>query len=255
MPLGSPAAVLLRRFAGKNVLVIGGASGIGAAVVRRLTEEGGTVYVADLPIQSPHVPPERFFPVDVTDEAAVVAMAETCDERAGDISVLVNCAGVTALAPVQSTDFATWTRVLGVNLTGLFLATREFQGRMHVRRSGVIVNISSDAGLVGQRDQAAYCASKGGVVQLTRAAALDGAPFGVRVNCVCPCFVDTPLMRDWIIRQPDPRAAERAIAAEQPIGRFGQPEEVAAAAAFLASDEATFITGVALPVDGGVTAQ
>jgi NAD(P)-dependent dehydrogenase (short-subunit alcohol dehydrogenase family) len=140
-----------------------------------------------------------------------------------------------------------------VNLTGTFLVCRHALPAMLERRSGAIVNIASDAALTGQLDQAAYCASKGGVAQFTRAAALDAAPFGVRVNCVCPCFVETPLLTAWINGSPDPAKARAEAASTQPMGRIGKPEEIGGAVAYLASSEASFVTGIVLPVDGGAT--
>jgi NAD(P)-dependent dehydrogenase (short-subunit alcohol dehydrogenase family) len=249
-----PAAMnpVADRFAGKVALVIGGTSGIGLATVTRLRAEGAQVWVAD------RVPPEdgnaAFVRLDVTDSVAVDDAIATVEAQT-PLDVVVNCAGVPAQASAAETDDPTWERLIDVNLSGAFRATRAALRAMQPRRSGAIVHVASDAGLVGMAGQAAYCAGKGGLVHFVRAAALDAAPFGVRINCVAPCFVDTPMMRDWISGQDDPVAARARIDAEQPIGRVGQPEEIAAAIAFLASHEANFVTGVALPVDGGVTAR
>lgn len=249
-----PAALtaVADRFAGKTALVIGGASGIGAATVERLRAEGAIVWVAD------RLPPAggeaAFVCLDVTDSAQVDAAIAAVEAQA-PLDILVNCAGVPAQATAAETDDPTWERLIDVNLSGAFRATRAALRAMQPRRSGAIVHVASDAGLVGMPGQAAYCAGKGGLVHFVRAAALDAAPFGIRINCVAPCFVDTPMMRDWIAAQDDPAAACAQIDAEQPIGRVGQPGEIAAAIAFLASDEANFVTGVALPVDGGVTAR
>jgi NAD(P)-dependent dehydrogenase (short-subunit alcohol dehydrogenase family) len=144
---------------------------------------------------------------------------------------------------------------MAVNLDGVFHACRAVLPHMTSRRTGSIVNVASDAGLVGWPGQAAYCAAKGGVVQLTRAAALDAAPFNVRVNCVCPGFTQTPLVDSWLEHQADPDAARGQIVGEQPLGRIAQPAEIAAAIAYLASDEAAFVTGAAFAIDGGVTAR
>jgi NAD(P)-dependent dehydrogenase (short-subunit alcohol dehydrogenase family) len=191
--------------------------------------------------------------VDVTDESAVAAVIERILARHGCLDAVVNCAGVVLEGAAQQTSRADWQHVIDVNLTGTFLVCRHALPPMITRRSGAIVNIASDAALVGQRRQAAYCASKGGVAQFTRAAALDAAPHAVRVNCVCPCFIDTPLLNSWIRNSTDPTRARSEAAMSQPMGRIGRPEEIAAAVAFLASCEATFITGIVLPVDGGAT--
>lgn len=241
-------------------LVTGAASGIGWATAERLAEEGATVWLTDLREDSLAervrvLPRARALRLDVTaiDEADAAVEHIIGTERALD--VVVNCAGVAHGASVQDTAPSDWERVLRVNLTGTFNVTRAALRAMCARRAGAVVNVASDAGLVGMESQAAYCAAKGGVVHFTRACALDAAPYEVRVNCVCPCFIATPLMDAWVSSQPDPARALAECAALQPIGRIGQPREVAAAIAFLACDEARFITGVALPVDGGVTAQ
>jgi len=193
-------------------------------------------------------------PLDVTDALAVEQSIGRMIADEGVLDVVVNAAGIATPGTAQDTTIADWARVIDVNLTGTFNVGRAAMRAM-AGRGGAIVNIASDAGVVGQAGQAAYCASKGGVVQLTRAAALDGAAEAIRVNCVCPCFVETPLVTQWIAAQADPAAARAAAEADQPIGRMGEPHEIAAAIAFLASHEANFVTGVALAVDGGTTAR
>jgi NAD(P)-dependent dehydrogenase (short-subunit alcohol dehydrogenase family) len=247
----------LRRFEGQVAIVTGGASGIGWAVATRLAAEGAQVWIADLKgragARSGEHPALLPLDMDVSDEAAVAAAVAKVIERHGRIDVVVNCAGIVLEGTAQQTSRAGWQRVLDVNLTGTFLLCRHTLPHMIERRCGAIVNVGSDAALVGQTGQAAYCASKGGVAQFTRAAALDGAPYGIRVNCVCPCFIDTPLLGSWVDSAADPAKARAEAAATQAIGRVGKPEEVAAAIAYLASGEANFVTGVVLPVDGGAT--
>jgi NAD(P)-dependent dehydrogenase (short-subunit alcohol dehydrogenase family) len=247
----------LRRFEGRTAMITGGASGIGRATALRLAAEGASVWIVDR-----HAPPEddavlevaRYLPLDVSNEAMVASTIDNVVAADGRLDVVVNAAGIALAGTTQETAFSDWSHIILVNLNGTFLVTAAAMRAMR-GRGGAVVNIASDAGLVGQQGQAAYCASKGGVVQFTRAAALDGAADAIRINCVCPCFVETPLARDWIAAQPDPAAARAAAEADQPIGRMGKPHEIAAAVAFLASDEANFITGIALAVDGGTTAR
>lgn len=247
----------LRRFTGKVAIVTGGASGIGRACVQRLAAEGAIVWIADLPGHARDLVGENShvlsLDMDVADPASVQSGIATVLKRSGCIDVAVNSAGIVLDAAVQDTEPRDFARIIAVNLQGTFHLCRYVLPSMIARRAGAIVNVSSDAGLVGQPSQAAYCASKGGVVQFTRAAALDAAPYGIRVNCVCPCFVSTPLLEAWISASGDPARARAEAAATQPMGRVGQPREIAAATAYLASDEARFVTGIALPVDGGST--
>ncbi len=251
------ATHLPRRFEDQVAVITGGASGIGFATAERLSLEGAKIWILDRTpgthdFENDNI---RSVQVDVTDEKSVEKVITEIAEACGRIDVLVNAAGIAAAGSVQETSVETWNNIQDVNLKGVFLVSRFVLPYMIQQNTGNIVNVSSDAGLTGMPGQAAYCASKGGVVSLTRAASLDVAPHNVRVNCVCPCFIDTPLYRAWLNDQENPREAETALAQEQPIGRIGQPGEIAAAIAFLASEEARFITGIALPVDGGVTAQ
>jgi NAD(P)-dependent dehydrogenase (short-subunit alcohol dehydrogenase family) len=191
--------------------------------------------------------------LDVRDEDAVAsAVAAVGDER-GRIDVLVNSAGVAGGGPVHTVDAAEWDRVVDVNLKGTFLLCKHVVRRMMAQRSGSIVNIASIEGIQGTEGGSSYNASKGGVVLLTRNMAIDYGRVGIRVNAICPGFIDTPLMR--AVMGSDGMAPFRDHYRDlHMLGRFGRPDEIAGAALFLASDDASFVTGHALVVDGGFTA-
>ena len=254
----------MKRFESRVAVVTGGASGIGRATVDRLAHEGARVWVLDRDDAQAHRVADDLRAagcaaqgagLDVADAASFDAVVDEILRREARIDVLVNNAGVTLAGAVWETTPEEWAQVIAVNLTGVFNGIRAVFPTMIEAGRGAIVSTSSDAGLVGWPGQAAYCASKSGVLGLTRASAMDGAPHGVRVNAVCPGFTRTPLVERWVADRPDPEAAMREVAAAQPLGRIAESSEIAAAIAFLASDEAGFITGVGFPVDGGVTAQ
>jgi NAD(P)-dependent dehydrogenase (short-subunit alcohol dehydrogenase family) len=243
-------------FAGRVGLVAGAGSGIGRATARLLAERGGAVVAVDVngPAASETADEIRraggraaALPGDVTRAEDVdVALAR---QRFGRLDVLINCAGILRIAPLEATAEKEWAEVLAVNLTGAFLLTRAALAAMREQGGGgAIVHIASRAALRAKEGHAAYAASKAGILQLTQTAALEGARHGIRVNCVCPGFIDTPMTRGGY--EPEAFPAWEEVC---PLGRAGQPEDVARAMLFLASDEAAFITGVALPVDGGRT--
>jgi meso-butanediol dehydrogenase / (S,S)-butanediol dehydrogenase / diacetyl reductase len=232
-------------FAGKRALVTGAGSGIGAAVARRLHADGAEVVVADL--EPDDVAAElgaRALRLDVRDEAQVAPAMDGVD-------VLVNAAGIGSTTNAPDTPLAVWEDVFAVNARGTFLCCKHAIPGMVERGGGSIVNVASVGALVGLRNRAAYCASKGAVVALTRALAVDHVGDGVRVNAVCPGTVDSP----WVRRLVE-EAGESldALRARQPMGRLGTPEEIAAAVGYLASDEAGFVTGSVFTIDGGLTA-
>ncbi len=252
--------VTLRRFEGQVAAVTGGASGIGAATARRLSAEGARVWLLDRDGAAATALAEQIdaadaIELDVADAGAVGAAVDRIIERHYRLDVMIANAGVTLEASIWDTTPDQLARVVDVNLGGAFHCAARALASMVSHGSGSVVFTSSDAGLVGWPSQAAYCATKGALVALTRAAAIDAAPHNVRVNCVCPAFTATPLVDAWLAQAADPEATRAEIAAEAPLGRIASPDEVAAAIVFLSSDEARFITGVALPVDGGVTAQ
>jgi NAD(P)-dependent dehydrogenase (short-subunit alcohol dehydrogenase family) len=191
--------------------------------------------------------------LDVRDEDAVASAVAAVGDEHGRIDVLVNSAGVAGGGPVHTVDAAEWDRVVDVNLKGTFLLCKHVVRRMMAQRSGSIVNIASIEGIQGTEGGSSYNASKGGVVLLTRNMAIDYGRVGIRVNAICPGFIDTPLMR--AVMGSDGMAPFRDHYRDlHMLGRFGRPDEIAGAALFLASDDASFVTGHALVVDGGFTA-
>jgi NAD(P)-dependent dehydrogenase (short-subunit alcohol dehydrogenase family) len=172
----------------------------------------------------------------------------------GKINVVVNNAGAVVVADAGHTSDEDWDRIIATNLTGTFLVSRAALPVLRRSGRGSIVNIGSILGLVARKDRAAYCASKGGVTLLTRAMALDHAHENIRVNCICPTIVETELGMESIDAAPDPAAERRKRALEIPLGRMGRPEDVAHLAVYLASEESSWVTGAALPLDGGLTA-
>ncbi len=207
---------------------------------------------ADQAAQPHGSPAAGWWTVDVRDEAAVERTVEEVADRFERIDVLVNAAGVLSIGAADTMEQAEWDRVLGVNLTGTWLVSKHVVRRMAAAGSGSIVNLASVEGLIGFSGQTAYNVSKGGVVLLTRNMATDFGAAGVRVNCLCPGLIDTPLTA--ILRDPGFARIRDRFVAWHLLGRAGQPEEVAAAALFLASDDASFVHGTALTVDGGLTA-
>jgi NAD(P)-dependent dehydrogenase (short-subunit alcohol dehydrogenase family) len=194
-------------------------------------------------------------PVDIAQENEVQAMVEAVTHRWGRLDILVNNAGIYYQADVVDTPSDVWNNVLAVNLSGAFLCTKYAVPVMIQGGGGVVINIASEAGLVGIKGQVAYNVSKGGLIALTRSCAVDLAERGIRVNCVCPGTTETPLVREAVNRASDPAAARRALEEVRPLDRLGTPEEIAGAVLYLASSEAGYATGAILSVDGGYTAQ
>jgi NAD(P)-dependent dehydrogenase (short-subunit alcohol dehydrogenase family) len=240
------------RLEGKRALVTGAASGIGAACARRFADEGATVAGIDLTAKPDGSPCTEWVQADVADEIAVAAAVGTAVGALGGVEVLVNAAGVHSVGAAADLDLAEWDRVLGVNLKGTWLVSKHVLPHMVSAGAGSIVHLASIEGLVGLSGQTAYNVSKGGVVLLTRNMAADYGPNGVRVNCLCPGLIETPMTS--MLQDPVLAPIREAFVDWHLLGRAGQPEEVAAAALFLASDDASFVHGAALVVDGGFTA-
>jgi len=240
----------------KTALVTGAGSGIGAAIAETFARAGARVIVTDINPAAAAETTARIIaadgsatalPLDVRDEQACLATAKTT----GTVDILVNNAGIGHVGTALQTDGTDLDRLYAINVRGVFNVTKAYLPEMVARRSGVIIITASVAGLIGIRDRVAYCTTKFAVVGLTKSMALDHAADGVRVNCVCPGRVETPFVSARLREYPDPERAYQEMSSTQSMGRMGRPEEVAACALFLASDEASFVTGAALTVDGG----
>ena len=252
------------RFEGKAVLITGGGSGIGLATALAFAREGARVAVADVSpehgleaVAAAHAEGTeiRFIPADVTSEADVERMVRETVSAFGRLDILFNNAGILIEGPVHEMSAADWNRILGVNLTGAFLVAKHAVRAMLRQGSGVIVNTGSVNSIVGDGDAAAYCASKAGVALLTKSLALAYAPHGIRVNAVCPGWVETRMFRqEAITRGVTLEAYRRHAGAEHPIGRVGRPEEIANVVLFLASEDSSYMTGALVVADGGYTA-
>jgi NAD(P)-dependent dehydrogenase (short-subunit alcohol dehydrogenase family) len=244
---------------GKTALVTGAGSGIGAAIAEALARAGARVFASDRDERTASETASRInaaggqaeaLRLDVTSEADCAAAAQ----RIGRLDILVNNAGIGHVGTALTTKGEDLDRLYAVNVRGVFNVTRAFLPDMVARKAGVIINLASIGGVVGIRDRLAYCMGKFAVVGITKSMALDHAADGVRVNCICPGRVQTPFVEARLKEYPDPEAAFRQMCATQALGRMGKPEEIAAAALYLASDEAAFITGTAFLIDGGWSA-
>ncbi len=235
----------------KIVLVSGGAGAIGAAIAAAVKRAGGTAIASDLAGR-----PGVDISLDVTVEADWQRAMAEIQQKHGRLDGLVNAAGIAAVGNIEKTDFATWKRVLGVNLDGAFLGCK-YAFPLLSKQGGAIVNLSSVLGLIGGPNLTAYNASKGGVSLLTKSVALHGARLKppVRCNAVCPAFVEGPMVDEIAHGTRNPQAVRQKLALDIPLGRLGQPEEVADLCVYLLSDEAGFITGADVPIDGGLTAR
>ncbi|KRA37681.1 MULTISPECIES: SDR family NAD(P)-dependent oxidoreductase [unclassified Nocardioides] len=239
-------------FRGRRVLVTGAGSGIGLAISRKLLARGAEVIAVDLRIDD--IPNGAVgLSLDVSNEAQIAESLERVKEL-GPIDTLFNNAGIGSTKNVLECEVDEWDRVFNVNVRGTYLMCKHLLPSMLENRYGVIVNTASAAGLIGLPDRAAYCASKGAVIALTKQIAVQWASEGIRCNTICPGTVDSPWVGRLIDEAEDPVARRQQLVGRQPMGRLGAPGEVAEAAIYLASDAAAFITGTDLVIDGGITA-
>jgi len=243
-------------------IVTGGGSGIGQATARLFAEEGATVVVVDWhkdageatarAIRDSGLKAEYCY-ADVSKAADVEAMVSATVNTHGRLDILFNNAAVQIVARLAETTEEEWDRIHSVNLKGVFLCCKFAVRRIIQSGGGSIINMASILGFVGDPDLAAYCAAKGGVIALTKAAALTYGPEGVRVNCICPGDVETPLLKEYFDKDPDPQKLRDEVSSKYALRRVARPEEVAKVAVFLASGDSSFITGGMLVVDGGLT--
>ncbi len=241
-----------QRLEGRIALVTGAASGIGLACAQRYQAEGATVVGTDLNGSDDPVF-AAFHQLDVTDAAAQQAAVDATLAAYRQIDILLTAAGIGDAGPIHMVEEEAFERVIDINLKGTFLSMKAVLPSMLERRSGCIITVASVEGLNGCEGGSSYNASKGGVVLLTKNAAIDYGRRGIRVNSICPGFIDTPLLRQ-VMDMEGLEAFRADVENQHKLGRFGKPEEIAGAAFFLASDDASFVTGQALAVDGGYTA-
>ncbi len=254
----------MRRQVGKLAVVTGGGSGLGAAAARRLAAEGATVVVADIDEDEARrvaiaiadaggdAEPTA---VDVTHEGEIAAMFEAIAEQHGRLDVLVCSAAVETRASVLDTTDAAWRRILDVNLKGPFLCMKHGLGLMANTGGGAVILLGSVLGAIGSPGYAAYCASKGALVNLAKQAAIEHAADGIRVNVVSPSACETGLFLEMVSRAPDPDAIKRMVADRTPMGRLGTEADVVETIMFLASDDSSYISGTTIPLDGGLAAR
>jgi len=248
------------RLAGKVALVTGGGSGIGRETATRFAAEGARVAVADLQLGAAQEAAGAIggeahgLYLDVTSAASAADGVAAVVDHFGGLDVVVNNAGVTIVGAAHELAEDDWDRELATNLKSIYLVSKAAWPHLVARGGGAILQTASIAGLWAIPSDAAYCASKAGAIMLTKCMALDGAKDGIRVNCVCPGFTETPMIEGYFAAQPDPAAARAYATGIHPLGRLGRPRDLADAFVYLASDEASWVTGTALVVDGGLTA-
>ncbi|MDH3659837.1 MAG: SDR family oxidoreductase [Alphaproteobacteria bacterium] len=248
------------RLAGKVALVTGGRGGIGRAICDRFSREGAIVFAADLSAQgsmdhADDAPGGTFTRLDVTNEVSVKAAMETIDAEHHRLDVLVNAAGIEIEKTIEDTSLEEWNRIFAINVTGTFLTCKHALPLLRKSAGGSIVNFGSYDGFIADPGLAAYCATKGAVHALTRAMACDHGPEGIRVNAICPGYIDTPMLQSFFRDSGDIESLQQAVRDVHPTKTYGTPEDIANLVLWLASDEARYASGQLWVLDGGLSAQ
>ncbi|MDH3760980.1 MAG: SDR family oxidoreductase [Gammaproteobacteria bacterium] len=241
--------------AGKTAFVTGGTGGIGSAICERFAHEGAQVIAADL-AQAGELPDQvEFLAYDVTDESVCQQSFAALDERWPQLDILVNAAGIEIEKTIEDTTLEEWNRIFSINVTGMFLTSKYALPMIRKSDAGSIINFGSYDGYIADPGLAAYCATKGAVHALTRAMACDHGPEGIRVNAICPGYVDTPMLQSFFGESGDIESLKQAVRDVHPMRRYGKPEDIANLVNWLASDEACYASGQLWVIDGGLSAQ
>lgn len=245
-----------KRLDGKIAVVTGGRGGIGQAICARFAREGAQVVAADIAKSAGALPEGvRYQPLDVTDEEACRTLASSLETAHGRLDILVNAAAIEIEKTIEETSLEEWNRIFAINVTGTFLASKALLPLIRKAGGGSIVNFGSYDGFIADPSLAAYCATKGAVHALTKAMACDYGPENIRVNAICPGFVDTPMLQSFFGSSGDIESLQQKVRDIHPMRRYGTPEDVAGLVNWLASDEAVYASGQLWVLDGGLTAQ
>jgi NAD(P)-dependent dehydrogenase (short-subunit alcohol dehydrogenase family) len=241
--------------AGKTAFVTGGAGGIGQAICERFAREGAEVIAADLNQSAVDIVGVEYLEYDVTNEGTVIATFEQLLRTWGKLDILVNAAGIEIEKTIEHTSLEEWNRIFAVNVTGMFLTSKYALPLLRQSEGASVINFGSYDGYIADPGLAAYCATKGAVHALTKAMACDHGPEGIRVNAICPGYVDTPMLQSFFGQSGDIETLKKAVRDVHPMRTYGQPEDIANLVNWLASDEARYAAGQLWVIDGGLSAQ